>query len=442
MEMALQAFEVACDSVNNFNEKKPNIGKNSKSFEDHLEGIRKIIEKDLNTNDKNSKMQENSAFLIQLLNLLNINVQIEDLQAAVNGQLQDADINLNADLANLYTNTEFHQNKLIQCWQEILQEFSINGDVTQDTAEIFYLAMKKAFPTNMLEIDSKEIHVLLNEILTNTKPEIEQTEDLARYSNGDKLIGEYNSSTPNLLVQDKHEKSSLEKFDIHNLIDKEENSSPTTYTRDNNVEKVFGDEHGLNNDLRNNQIIYDDKNMAESLYLDAANTSVKESAAVSQNDKISPTLFSAENSQTTEILNQLVDKMHFVLEGETQQVNIRLKPDYLGNVLIKVFTDKDKLKAELFVENTQVRDILKLHAIDFQHQIKQQGYSVSEINVYKLSDELEMGAFNQQSNSNSSYNKSKGVRSIFNKQEPENREVLIQDYYDQWGNVSRINYKV
>ena len=111
--MALQAFEVACDSVNNFNEKKPNIGKNSKSFEDHLEGIRKIIEKDLNTDDKDSKMQENSAFLIQLLNLLNINVQIEDLQAAVNGQLQDADINLNADLANLYTNTEFHQNKLI-----------------------------------------------------------------------------------------------------------------------------------------------------------------------------------------------------------------------------------------------------------------------------------------------------------------------------------------
>lgn len=438
MEMALQAFEVACDPVSNFNGKKSNTAKSSKCFEDHLESIRKIIEKDLSIDDNDMKMQENDAFLIQLLNLLNINIQIEDFQAVANSQMPNADLNLNADLANLCNNTEFHQNKLIQCWQEILQEFSINGDVTQDTAEIFYLAMKKAFPTNMPEIDSKEIHALLNEILTNTKPEIEQTEGLARYSNGDKLIGEHNSSTPNLLVQDKHEKSSLEKFDIHNLTDKEENSSPTTYARDNNVEKVFGDEYGL----KNNQIIYDDKNLAESLYLDAANTSVKESAAVSQNDKISPTLFSAENSQTTEILNQLVDKMHFVLEGETQQVNIRLKPDYLGNVLIKVFTDKDKLKAELFVENTQVRDILKLHAIDFQHQIKQQGYSVSEINVYKLSDELEMGAFNQQPNSNSSYNKSKGVRSIFNKQEPENREVLIQDYYDQWGNVSRINYKV
>lgn len=440
--MVLQAFEVARDSVNNFNEKKPNIGKNSKSFEDHLESIRKIIEKDLNTDDKDSKMQEKNAFLIQLLNLLNINVRIEDLQAAVNGQLPDADINLNADLANLYTNTEFHQNKLIQCWQEILQEFSINGDVTQDTAQIFYLAMKKAFSTSMPEMDSKEIHALLNEMLTNIKPEIEQSEDLAMYSNCDKFIGEYNSSKPNLLVQGKHEKSGLEKFDIHNLIDKEENSSPTTYARDNNVEKVFRDEHGLNNDLRNNQIVYDDKNMVESLYLGATNTSIKESTVALRDDKISPASFSAENNQTTEILNQLVDKMHFALEGETQQVSIRLKPDYLGNVLIKVFTDKDKLKAELFVENTQVRDILKLHAIDFQHQIKQQGYSVSEINVYKLSDELEMGAFNQQSNSNSSYNKSKGVRSIFNKQETENREILVQDYYDQWGNVSRINYKV
>lgn len=137
-----------------------------------------------------------------------------------------------------------------------------------------------------------------------------------------------------------------------------------------------------------------------------------------------------------------MDKVHTAIKGDTQQVSIRLKPEHLGDVLIKVYADKDNVKAQLFVENTQVRDMMKVHVHDFRNQIMQQGYNISEISVYKLSEGMEMGAFNHQFNSNSNHNQSKRSGVSFNRQEIDNHEMTVKNYYDQWDNMSSVNYVV
>ena len=146
---------------------------------------------------------------------------------------------------------------------------------------------------------------------------------------------------------------------------------------------------------------------------------------------------STSSSESPDVFDQLIDKVRFALKGEVQEIKVRLKPEYLGDVMIKVISEKGKLKAELFVGNTHVRSMLKAHAIEFQNQIREQGYNFSEINVYKMDEGFEMGTFDHRSGGNNSYQgkKSKG-NSYF---EMTNQQSTVTDSM-VYGDISNINY--
>lgn len=424
MDITLQAYQLTADSPKKSDDNKTYSVSSKKDFGEYLENTKSIKEK------PNNKTQENDILLMQLLNLLNLNISAWDFEAVAGHQLSNPD----TELGNIDFGMEFSVDELNKCWQEILSEYNTSGNINQDTVKMFYLAMKKAIP-DMAEIDLKVIQSQINGMLENSDLENGLTEDLQINHNG--FTKKHNSAMIKVVDQDGIENDGSKKPKIWHLKQSTKDDSYGNVVRNQN-RKVLVENNAVYNELQDHWTVHMDNNLSR--YNHVSPFSLKESFVTSL-DKADTNIVtsSAGSYHTSDIFEQLVDKMHLAFKGDVQQVSIRLKPDHLGNVLIKVFAEKDKLKAELFVDNTQVRTMLKVHALDFQNQIREQGYNISEINVYKMSDGLEMGAFNHQSNSNNHY-QAKRFRLGFNKQATENREGFVKDHYDLWGNASNVNY--
>lgn len=427
MDMALQAYQLAVDSPKKADEKKTYSVPSKKDFGEYLENTKNIMEEPLTKN----KAQDNDILLMQLLNILNMNISFQDFKTIVSYQLSD----IHTDLQNIDFIMKLSAEELIQCWQKILSEYNISGNINQDTVKMFYLAMKKAVP-DISDIDLKVLHNQINEMLESSNSDKGRTQGTQILKN---ITKEHGSATLKAAPQDGIANDGLEKSKIkYSEQSREVDSYADVISNDN--KKAIAENQTVYSELQDRWTENVDDSISTSQYRDVSPFSMKESFSI-PSDRVGSNMitFSAGNVHTPDIFEQLVDRMHLAFKGDVQQVSIRLKPDYLGNVLIKVFADKDKLKAELFVDNTQVRTMLKVHALDFQNQIREQGYNISEINVYKMSDGLEMGAFNQQSSSNNHY-QARRSRIGFNKQATEKSEIFAKDYYDLWGNTSNVNY--
>jgi len=83
------------------------------------------------------------------------------------------------------------------------------------------------------------------------------------------------------------------------------------------------------------------------------------------------------------ILNQVVDaaKMSFNLEDETSEMLIKLKPNSMGNVELKVSIEKGVLLAEFSVESQIVKEALESNLADLRNALSDKGFSIHDLNV-------------------------------------------------------------
>ncbi len=428
MNVELQAFQLETDSPNKSYKNKIYSTPSNKEFEKHLENIKNIIEKPLTCD----KLRKKDVLLMQVLYLLNMNIPVPDIEITAVDQLSNLDVNL----ANYDLNMELLSDKLTRYWQRILSEYDVNGDINQNTIKMFYLAMKKVIP-DLSNMDLETLHDQINVILTNSKSKQVGSGDSNIDTNS--VAREHSSTTVKIAAQGEIENTERGKPQIQHLQKSIEDDSHLHLVRNANT-KVFEENHTYHNELQDRWTAQLDDNISKTQYSDVSTFLTKESF-IAPSDKVDPNIvtFSAGSNRISEVFDQLVARMRLALKGDVQQVSIRLKPDHLGDVVIKVFALKDKLKAELFVDNTQVRTMLKAHALDFQNQIREQGYNFSEISVYKMSDGLEMGAFNHQSSSNNQH-QGRRPKMGFNKQNNENSDIAIEEYYDPWGDASSVNY--
>jgi len=83
------------------------------------------------------------------------------------------------------------------------------------------------------------------------------------------------------------------------------------------------------------------------------------------------------------ILNQVLDaaKMSFNLEDETSEMLIKLKPNSMGNVELKVSIEKGVLLAEFNVESQIVKEALESNLADLRNALSDKGFSIHDLNV-------------------------------------------------------------
>ncbi len=109
------------------------------------------------------------------------------------------------------------------------------------------------------------------------------------------------------------------------------------------------------------------------------------------------------NVNTADVINQIVEKMKFTINGDTSEVRINLRPEHLGDVTLKIATHNGVVSAEFLAESEQVKALIEANYQDLQETLRQKGIEVSEFTTSLLSE-------NNGNESNSEGNRNKSNR--------------------------------
>ncbi|HHY41915.1 MAG TPA: hypothetical protein GX514_03585 [Thermoanaerobacterales bacterium] len=429
MDFALQVYQLTAGEPKAPENLKTHTASSKKDFRELLENMESITKKPLNDE---TKEKDTDALLIQLLSLFNIDIVPRDLETLLPKELQ----NLLMDLGTIDLDVKLTADELNTCWQAIIKEFNITGNIKEDTIEKFYIALRKALADETdMDMDSLKdmIYKVLEtkNLITHSSDGLETQSDIDLQVKNSMVV---EAKRQNLSENVIKETSDTRRFKLETKTDdlaKDEALQIKVELK--NVEEVSAAVDKLQNHA---QLPIEPNNLQQNNIL-SFNT---QTALVTSMDNSDSSVVTAPTYtyDMQDIFEQLTDKVQFALKGDVQEVRVRLKPDYLGDVLIKVISDRGKLKAELFVANSQIRSMLKAQTLDFQNQIRQQGYNFSEINVYEMSENgLEMGAFNHQSSSNNQY-EAKKPKAYFYRHQDENF-VAATDNFSLWEATSNVN---
>lgn len=140
------------------------------------------------------------------------------------------------------------------------------------------------------------------------------------------------------------------------------------------------------------------------------------------------------------IVENIVQNIDTGLKDNTETIHIRLKPDYLGEMFIKVVSEKGSLKVQLFAENAKVRQVLQMQAPELENQIQQQGYEIAKVDIHEFMSFEDMGFQNQFSGGENPFNQ--GKRNSFLNYRTKFVEKEESNPYERWNGEGSINYVV
>ena len=104
-----------------------------------------------------------------------------------------------------------------------------------------------------------------------------------------------------------------------------------------------------------------------------------------------------------DIHTQIIDKAKLIKNNEDTQMIIKLKPEHLGDLTLKVIVEKGVVSASFHSENAQVRTMLESSLIQLKQELASQGIKVDNVSVYAGLGDLmsngEQAQYNQQKSS-------------------------------------------
>lgn len=124
-----------------------------------------------------------------------------------------------------------------------------------------------------------------------------------------------------------------------------------------------------------------------------------------------------------EVFTQILDaiKGHMKLSDQGTSLLVKLQPEQLGNVELKLNIQKGIVLAEIKVENTMVKAAIESNLDDLKQSLSQKGYTVDQIHVNVDSGKKEQQRFDFNQNQSSHAKK----------QNVENEEYIKIDSIDQ-----------
>lgn len=361
--------------------------------------------------------EEIDALLMQILSILGINIDIKNFDDKL-PILKEFKSHRELELQSSFSMAP--EQELTRILQDLLSEFREDGQLSTTNINKFFDTLKAKVP-EMETIDLDTFGSSLNEVLqtfTGKESESEKGPDMKNpFASHPKIKPDKVETEENLKIP---EEKSLSRKVSKEVSPEKATKEPVVPT----VKEVVKNEvNGLLTMVNDVYHVEDVKPMSEDRM-----------ATISHPD--------SSFGDESKIFDQIVDKIELALKGEDQQVSIRLKPEYLGEVIVKVFTDKDRIKAHFFVENMQVKEMLSVHAQDFKNQVQEQGYNFSEISVYDLSESGESASFNQHFQGGSNYHQPKRSKYSFKNNEDGIEEISSKNYFDPWQYESSVDYTV
>jgi len=83
-----------------------------------------------------------------------------------------------------------------------------------------------------------------------------------------------------------------------------------------------------------------------------------------------------------DIVKQIVDKMKLTLDDYKQELEIKLKPDLLGKLILKMELKDGIVNAKLLVDNYRTKELIESNIAQLKEQIKEIGVDIKTFEVY------------------------------------------------------------
>jgi len=96
--------------------------------------------------------------------------------------------------------------------------------------------------------------------------------------------------------------------------------------------------------------------------------------------------------QKAEVYEQISQKMVWSLGQNEEKFRLTLDPPHLGSIYMEIQRDKEQIKATLWAENSNTKQILESNQLSIQKIIETEGFSLESFNVFV---EQDLGTFQE-----------------------------------------------
>ena len=107
--------------------------------------------------------------------------------------------------------------------------------------------------------------------------------------------------------------------------------------------------------------------------------SAEETSKITNNTIINPEQYM--NIDKTDVLRQITNRVKTDYETEMNEIKIKLSPEHLGELTIKISLERGVLSARALVENTNVKQMLENNLDDLKKSLADQGMEFASIDV-------------------------------------------------------------
>ncbi|NLP45783.1 MAG: flagellar hook-length control protein FliK, partial [Epulopiscium sp.] len=111
---------------------------------------------------------------------------------------------------------------------------------------------------------------------------------------------------------------------------------------------------------------------------------------------IAKVVSSEQRVETDKLIQQITTHIKIHMKPDVSEMSLRLKPEYLGNVALKLVSDKGIVTAQILVENQQVKEMVESQLYQVRQTLANQGISVEEMQVSLQQENSQHSAQQQQ----------------------------------------------
>lgn len=87
------------------------------------------------------------------------------------------------------------------------------------------------------------------------------------------------------------------------------------------------------------------------------------------------------NVDTADVIKQIVERLKTDFTSEISEIKVTLKPEYLGDISLKVASQNGVITAQFTAENQRIKEIIEANFEQLKDVLNEQGIQVSELSV-------------------------------------------------------------
>ncbi|HHW67356.1 MAG TPA: flagellar hook-length control protein FliK [Epulopiscium sp.] len=133
---------------------------------------------------------------------------------------------------------------------------------------------------------------------------------------------------------------------------------------------------------------------------------------------------------TEQLINQMVEHIKVNITEDTTEMNLQLKPDHLGNLSLKIITERGIITAQFVAESQTVKEIIEANFNQLKDVLQEQGFLIQNLEVSVKQEFQDQGSNFMERNTSKS---AKRIREILS----DLSEDSVENYNAEYNNPYR-----